>query len=137
MDGSIYSAYIYTYIKFNLYELVCHLFIQNRMEESLRLFRQISNTYFFRNISMVCSALLPLYHVFSNLADRCLDHLKLILLCQKHLFCPFQILFLNKYDLFCDKILYSERHLKYYFHGFKGIVPYIHHKVLLYSATSL
>ncbi|KAK2161518.1 hypothetical protein LSH36_115g06036 [Paralvinella palmiformis] len=54
----------------------------NRMEESLRLFRQISNTYFFRNISM--------------------------------------ILFLNKYDLFCDKILYSERHLKYYFHGFKG-----------------
>ncbi|KAK2174821.1 hypothetical protein NP493_775g01008 [Ridgeia piscesae] len=30
------------------------------------------------------------------------------------------ILFLNKLDLFQDKILHSERHLKYYFHQYRG-----------------
>ena len=31
-----------------------------------------------------------------------------------------QILFLNKLDLFKDKILHSSRHLRYYFHDYTG-----------------
>lgn len=32
------------------------------------------------------------------------------------------VLFLNKYDLFREKILYSGRHLRYYFSGYKGML---------------
>ncbi|ELT99645.1 hypothetical protein CAPTEDRAFT_227716 [Capitella teleta] len=54
----------------------------NRLEESLRIFKQICSIPFFRRAIL--------------------------------------ILFLNKMDLFTDKITRFNRHLKYYFHNFKG-----------------
>lgn len=111
--------------------------LQNRLEESLKLFRSICNNRFFTDTCFV-SCLTISYLLRSLFMACCIPDVAteqncchvLLIFCLKNktftiliffFVCfTFQILFLNKVDLFRDKILHSKRPLRKYFQDYPG-----------------